>query len=207
MGDDILGDDDNAILGEDDVILGADGEEYAVLGYDEDGNAIMGATRRRGRPARRPAPRRIAGPTGGGVKSAPSLVSKVPGIDPSLSRAKLPLGLPLAAFVPAGVTIQNVNTQPQKPVLPKRLIIGVTGVNAGNYAVRLVDLRIGTQSILASADGVDARAFTADAVGVQLQTMAAQPGITITATYAVTPVVGVGDSVNVQTTIICDSLT
>ena len=85
-------------------------------------------------------------------------------------------------------------------------MVTVTGLNANLYAVTLSDLRVGTTSILASADGVDARTFSAEAQGVELSAQSAQPGIDITASYSVAPAIAVGDNVRVQTTIICDTL-
>jgi hypothetical protein len=180
MAYDIMGADD--ILGADDL-MGADD----ILGADE----LLGAQRRRS----------------SGLARRPSLFNKVPGVSgPAL--AKLPLGFNvLSCTSVANSSGGQAATRPQVPVIPQRLVVSVSGVNSGNYAVTISNIRVGTKSILASANPIDARAFGPGAFGVELVGESAQPGIDITCDYVITPTITtVGDRVDVATTFICQSV-
>ena len=172
------------ILGED--ILGED-----ILGEDILGEDLMGAQSKR---------------RGGMIAARPSLFNRVPGVSgPAL--AKLPLGFGnLACTNVANSTGGQVLTRPQVPVIPQRLVVSISGTNSNNYAVTISNVRVGTKSILASANGIDARAFAPNAFDVALTAESAQPGIDITCDYVVSPAVGAGDLVNITTTFICQSV-
>jgi hypothetical protein len=179
MAYDIMGADDS--LGADDL-MGADD----ILGADE----LLGAQRRRS----------------GGIARRPSLFNRVPGVSgPAL--AKLPLGFGnLACTLAANSSGGPVVTRPQVPVIPQRLVVSISGANSNNYAVTISNVRVGTKSILASANGIDARAFAPGAFGVELTAESAQPGIDITCDYVVSPAVTGSDVVNITTTFICQSV-
>lgn len=172
------------ILGED--ILGED-----MMGEDLLGEDILGAQARR---------------RGGMIRRAPSLFNKVPGVSgPAL--AKLPLGFgALICDVTNNTTGGQVVTRPQVPVVPRRLVVSIAGANSANYAVTINNVRVGTKSILASANGIDARAFAPNAFDVSLTAESAQPGIDITIDYTVTPAVSGTDVVAISSTFICDSV-
>lgn len=197
MGYDIVGEDD--ILGEEVDILGEELDE--MLG-EEDDDLLVGAARRR-RAARARQAQRGAAPRG---IRPPPIVSRTPGVTgPALAR--IPLGFGTlscsAGTNPSGGTLTS---SPQVPIRPRRLIIVVNGTNAANYAVAISSLLVGTKSLLGSAQSVDARAFTADAVGAEILGENAGPGVTLSLTVVVSPAVSGTDTVLVTPTLLCDSI-
>jgi hypothetical protein len=184
MGYDIMGLDD--ILGADDI-MGADD----ILGADE----LLGAQVRRRRSQ---------------SLARPSLFNKIPGVS-APNAAKLPLGVGFALFATTGTgaitgTSTTLTTRPQVPVIPRRLVVSVSGTNNDKYGAFINNLRVGTKSILASATPLDARAFGPGAFGVELVCDAAQPGIDITVDLGVDTAPAAGDQVKFNVTIICDSV-
>ena len=183
---------------------------YDIMGADD----ILGADELLGAARRRQAMR-------GGIRPQPSLLNRVPGVSgPAL--AKLPLGFPTASFhavtsgtgfawAPGSSTVAGtsaqVQTRPQVPVVPKRLVVNFVS-NIAAVMVKITNVRVGTKSILASADGIDASTFSPGAFGVELTAESAQPGIDITIDYTLLGAAptGTNDFVHINATFIADSI-
>jgi len=133
----------------------------------------------------------------------PPLINRIPGVA-APAAGKLPLGFGTVT-IGAGATTGTLTARPQVPWRGQKLIIGIAGVNAGNYAVT-VSPQIGNRPVLAGAAAVDARSFPADGLGNEVMAEAAQAGIDVTLNFVVTPVVAAGDSVIPSATWIGDAI-
>lgn len=186
VGDDLMGE----LLGDD---MGDD------MGDDLMGDDLMGARRR----GRQMAVRRqvaVARAQGQGLPTQrPALFSK-PGLSPP-AIGRLPLGFGSLTCANATPTAAGgtLTARPQVAWRGSKLVIGISGVNAGNYGVELRPT-IGNRPVLAGAGTIDARAYGATAIDNNLIADAAGPGIDVSLQFIVTPSVGVGDSVIIQAT-------
>jgi hypothetical protein len=202
--DDVLG-----FLDEDDD----DDEDDDVLGLSLGGlaRAIRGrvAPRRRPRrgtrvsvrrPRRRPRRGTVAVRPRGvrTVRRKPSLVSATPGV-PEASKLYLPLGLGSFTFVNAGVTINTFTTNPQKPIIPRRLWIDVVRTSgAAGIAVNITDIKIGTKSMLAGLLAIPASQFAANAFARSYNVFdSATPGLDVAVFVSLSAGPGVGETVTV----------
>jgi len=190
LGDDMMGDDE--LLG-DDVLLGQDallGRRIRMARQNQSGN--------RGMMRQQPPPMMVRG--------APPLLNRNPGVNPP-SRQKLPLGFGVLTCANATPTASggDLIARPQRPWRGEKLIVSVAGTNSGNYAVTFGAF-IGVTPVLVSANYVDARSFPPNGLGNDLLCDAAQPGIEVSLRFDVTPGVGVGDTVIISATWICQAI-
>lgn len=187
------------ILGADGPVVGDDamgellGEDLA--GDDLMGDDLMGASRRR----------RIARVQAAGVPTQrPALFQRMPGMSPP-AVGRIPLGFGVLSCTnvinAAGGTL---TARPQVPWRGSKLIIGITGVNAGNYAVSLRPT-IGNRPVLAGAASVDARAFPATGIDNNLIADSGGPGIDVSLEFVITPALGAGDTLQIQANWIGDA--
>lgn len=189
----IVGDD---VMGE---LMGADEMGDDAMG-DDVGDDLMGAARRaRRRQAGRQMARASGVPTG-----RPALINKIAGISPP-AIGRLPLGFGVlgctAAVNPSG---GQLVARPQVPWRGSKLILGISGVNAGNYAVAFRPT-IGNKPVLAGAGSIDARSFPSTGIDNNLISDSAAVGIDVTLDFVITPAITGGDTVNVQATWIGDA--
>ena len=140
------------------------------------------------------------------MRDAPPLLNRIPGVT-GTSKQILPLGFPTLVCT----SLQNqpggrVQASPQKPWQGTKLIISVSGLNNGNYAVDVLPV-IGVNPAMASADAADARSFPANALGNELMIESAMPGIQVSLSYNVNPTMTVvGDVVAIAATWMGNSL-
>ena len=165
----------------------------------------MGGGRSRGRRGVRPIAVRRARPTP--VMSAPPLIPSVPGVNNN-SKLYIPLGLGSFTFVNAGVTLNTFQTNPQKPVRPRRLWVDVSrSAGAGGISVDITDIKIGTKSMLGGAESIPAAQFAPDAFATKYQVFdSATPGTLISVFVSISASPGAGETIAVTVSFDCDSL-
>lgn len=184
---DILGSSDGPIVGDD--LMGE------MLGDDLMGDDSMGAQRRQ--MARQGQPQGL---------TRPPLFNNRPGMArPAVGR--LPLGFGTLTCTSASNPSGNsLTARPQVAWRGSKLVIGISGLNSGNYAVQMRPV-IGNRPLLAGAGTVDARAFSATAIDNNLIGDAAAPGIDVSLEFTITPpITTVGDQVILQATWIGDGV-
>ena len=179
-----------------------DPEDLYLLGIDPDDydDEELGAPRRRfGRRRRRGGRRALA-------RAVRKVVqSPVPGV-PGAMAAQLPLGFTTIQFVNAGATTLTVTSTPQKPIKLQRLVVSAARTAGAVELVTISRFLVGSTNVLPSAQALTIDAFRADAVGTILDLPPASPGITITIDYTISAAPGVGQTVDIATTIIGPSL-
>lgn len=123
-------------------------------------------------------------------------VSPTPGV-PNRGAGLAPLGLPNIAFTATSGAALQQQTQPQRPFVPKRLIITVTRVGATSTgAVTVTRLDIGADSQLVGANAVPVEMFAAGAFDLNLQFKPAQLGSLVVVGAALgTPALTMTDTV------------
>lgn len=191
MGDEILGDE---MLGE--LMYGDEtmGDDLAMADA-----AILGARRRQmQRQQGRAAARQPA------ALQRPPLLTQRPGVNP-VAVGRLPLGFGVLSLA-AGASAGTLTARPQVPWRGSKLVIGIAGVNIGNYAVTVSPI-IGNKPVLAGAAAIDARSFPATGIDNNLISDSASPGIDVTLNFTITPVLGAGDTAVITASWIGDALT
>ena len=198
MGDDSAGDE---LLG--DELLGALMDGGDLSGDDTMGDEMLGRRVRRAL-AKRAAGGQRAGVAMGLPNKRPALFTRTPGVNaPAIGR--LPLGFGVLALV-ATDTGGVLTARPQVPWRGSKLILSINGTNADLYAVNFSPT-IGNRPVLAGAGTIDARAFPSTGIDNNLIAESAAPGIDVTLTFTVTPVIAAGDTVNITATWIGDATT
>jgi hypothetical protein len=146
--------------------------------------------------------------TGGGKKKVqkPDLLSDPVG--PGTAQ-RIPLGFPVVTFSAGSPTTFTSIVNPQKPFMPRRLIINdiKTGVSAVGQTL-LSAFVIATEDMLAGAGPIPVEAFASNATDMVLMTRAARPGINIALRFdwiAAVPLAGV-DTVTVSAVLIGDAV-
>lgn len=178
----------------DDAVLGdLEEEEFeAVLGaLPRQYHGRLSAIRKRFKQAKRRA---------AGIRSL-TQANITPGVSRT-RRGKLVLGMGNGAFGAAGTTVV-LTQQPQRPIKVERVVIIAEKDGAVAAGIELVDdLKVGTQSQLASNGAVPASAFAPDAFDVELDGDVAVPGTNVTLELSRTAAPGVGTDVLVAACII-----
>jgi len=213
MGDyDILGD----ALDLADEVLGADfddDDDMDILGYDEDGNEILGRRYRGRRSYRR---RSYRGRSRGNrrlvvrprISSKPPLLgSGIPGVS-SPSAKKIPLGLGSVTFTNASSSTDfTLTARPQVPVRGRRLIVTVTKTSgAASISSTITDLEVGNKSQFAGGGEIPTDTFAAQVMDSTLVLDDAQPGIEIRLKGAISAIPASGESVTITAAILCDAI-
>lgn len=135
----------------------------------------------------------------GGLVSVPRQYLGKPPIVPAIPtrmgggwEAASCVGLGTAAFGAALLAIQ-LQQVAMAWMRPRRLVLEFveSGAVAAGF-ITVVDVRIGTQSLLAGTAGIPIGAFAADSVGPMLVGPPAEPGLPITVTLARTAAAGAG---------------
>lgn len=189
-------------------------EDIALLGLDDDDmdyaeeEELLGAgftspfIRNRGgssRPVMRAMARR--GVTRRVVTRA--LKQKYPGVSGSVGPKQFPLGFPAIQFVNAGATTLQTQTNPQRPFKGNRLVVVVRATaGATGLLVTIARFDVGANSQLVNAQPIPAEVFQPNSFDVPLAIAEAQPGINVTIDYNISAAPGVGETVDVGTTII-----
>ncbi len=130
----------------------------------------------------------------------------VPGV-PGLEAGQQPLGFTTVQFTNASGTVLTATAQPQRPIKGARLVVDIarTGATATGL-VSISQFFVGVTNILPSAQPIGAGAFAPGAFQTMLSVPAAGPGITITVQYLVSAAPGVGDTIDIATTLIGPAL-
>jgi hypothetical protein len=141
------------------------------------------------------------------IMSAPPLMSNVPGV-PQNSQLYIPLGLGSFVFTSVTPTSFPFQTNPQKPVRPRRLWIDIArSAGAGGVGAEVTDIKIGTKSMLGGASAIPAAQFAPGAFAMKYQLFdSASPGLLVTVQFSLTTAVPVGESVSVSVSFDCDSI-
>lgn len=129
------------------------------------------------------------------------LIPKVPGAPEPGGRIQ-PLGFTPIQFVNAGATTLNTTASPQVPVKGGRFVVDIVRSAGDGGLVTLDSLQVGQRNQLASSQPVAASSFQPTAFGTGVSIDPAGPGITISADFSITASPGVGNTVDVQATII-----
>lgn len=115
-----------------------------------------------------------------------------------------PLGFDPVLFVPAGAQTARVSSNPQLACKPMRpVIIILRSAGAGGVGVNLEDCKVGQRSQFISAAPIAAETYAPTSFGVMLAGSPAGPGILVTLFYSTTIAPPAGESVSVQSAIIC----
>jgi len=178
------------------ALLGIDDDDDMDDIMGEDDEDLLGAPiRLRARFRRRKRTRR--------KQIRQSLRQPYPGATGAGGPKQYPLGFPALQFVNAGATTLQAQSNPQRPFRGQRLIIDVVrSAGAAGILVTLDSFNVGQNPCLLNANPVSADAFRPDAVSTLLAMPPAEPGINLTAQYTVSVGPGVGETVDVATTVI-----
>lgn len=176
-------------------MLGALSEDDG-LGYDPSAE-YLGAPIRARRAVRR----------GGLASYAKQLApTKFVGSPPRGAR-QWPLGFPVASFVNAGPTTIQVQTEPQRVFKGQRLIIAVARSAAGVGGIITLDqVLVGAVDQRISGDPLPVEMFQPDATFAIMDLDPAQPGIQIRLQYTIGTALGVGETVDIATGLLGESL-
>lgn len=143
---------------------------------------------------------------GGGKKKKVKKPALITSDDKGGTQQRLPLGFPVVQFSATNPETETVTVNPQKPFMPRRLIISSVTNGTGNYQVTVSSFRVGTEDMLAGSGSVPVEAFSAGAFDTMLMTRAARPGVEIALRYEVTPAVSGTDTVTVSAVLIGDAV-
>jgi len=203
--DELVGDEDA-----DDEEEGMDGASvlgYDVLGHEEDYSEEVGRRRRRRRRRGRRGKRgRLLLPSKPGWRRgmvAPGVVAPYQGLQP------LPL-VPLTdagVFLPGGATSIEFRGEPQRPFRGERVLADIRR-SAGATAVGVfaAAIFVGTDLQTVDVGNVALDFFTANAFGVRLSLMQAQPGMKLRIIAATSIAVPLGESVALNLVILGHSI-
>ena len=173
--------------------------EMYMQGEGEDYES--GARRRRGRTRGRGRTRKSAA---GRVRQRLMKGARSGGAQTS-ALGKYNLGFPVQTFSPAAIGPLAAETNPQKPFKPMRLVIIVTRSPAttGGLITIQPGTAVGVDPVLVSNDPIPAEAFSAEASNGQdnIAWPDASKGLDITIIYAISIVPGVGEQVDIGTTL------
>jgi len=168
-------------------------EMLELAGTDDDDTALMGARRGRRRGRRRARTRKR--------RARRDLTPKTPGA-PGPGIGLWPQGFNTVIFGNIGPTALTAIGSPQKPFQGQRLVVDIVRTGAGSGgAVSIAQLLIGQASQLLDGNPIGAGAFPAAAFDVRMSLQPATPGINITVQYLITSLPGVGDTVDITTTL------
>lgn len=93
---------------------------------------------------------------------------------------RIPLGFPQLTFSGTSATSQTATVNPQKPFMPRRLIVNAVATAGAVGQISLASFIIATEDMLAGAGPIPVQAFAANATDMTLMTRSARPGINIT---------------------------
>lgn len=206
-------DEDMSELEEDAYLLG---ELLGYGGYDELGARFPGRPRipraargRRGRgrasPIRALAKRAARGRAADRLDVRAKLTTPLPGV-PGVEIAMLALGFTTVQFVNAGATSLTVTSTPQKPIKGQRLVVDLARTAGAVELVTISTFLIGATNVLPSGQPLSVTAFAANAFHTVLDLPPAGPGIIVTIVYTVSAAPGVGETIDIATTLIGPSV-
>lgn len=171
--------------------------EMLELAGADDGDTELGARRRRTRGRARVRTRKRTRKR----RARADLTPKTPGA-PGPGIGLWPQGFNVIIFVNAGPTSLTATGSPQKPFQGQRLVVDIVRTGAGSGgAVSIAQLLVGQASQLLDGNPIGAGAFPAAAFDVRMSLQPATPGIDITVQYLISAGPGVGDTVDITTTL------
>ena len=205
LADEVLGEDDDTITPED----------LEILGYDDEGNEILGRRHYRGRSRHYRGRRHYRRPSHGRrlmvhpvISSKPTLLGTgIPGVSgPSVK--KIPLGLGSMTFdASSGTTDFTLTARPQVPVRGRRLIVVVTrSSGASAIAANASDLEVGNKSQFAGGGEIPLETFGPEVMDSTLVFDQADPGIEIRLKGSISAIPAAGESVTITASILCDAV-
>lgn len=133
------------------------------------------------------------------------LVTPLPGV-PGIEIAMLALGFTTTQFVNGGATVQTVTSTPQKPIKGQRLVVDLARTAGAVELLTISQFLIGATNVLPSGQPLSVTAFAANAFHTVLDLPPAGPGIVITIQYTISAAPGVGETVDIATTLIGPSV-
>jgi len=160
--------------------------------------------------------RRYAGPSRGAMtvrdhrlakaqRVAQELTRPAPGV-PGVQGALLALGFTTIQFVNAGATTLSVTSTPQKPFRGQRLVVDLARTAAATQLITITRFLMGAVNVLPSGDPIGVAGFAATAFQTMLDLVPVSSGDIITIDYTTSAAPGVGETIDISTTLFGPSL-
>ena len=227
---DVLGALTDEVLGDEDDLEGDDfdepitPEDYEVLGYDDDGNEILGRRRysrrrhygrrytSRRRRYRRPHFGHFAGrgqlisPVRVATKS-PLLGTGITGVS-GPSKKRMPLGMGTKTWDSTSTDVDfELTERPQVPIRPTRLIISqAKSSGASGLSVVITEITFGNKSQLAAGASLPIEMFAEDVMDSLMQLDSANVGLDVTIKGRISGIPAAGESVTIAAAFLCDAI-
>lgn len=144
-------------------------------------------------------------PYQGGIPSQ-RIIPTIPGA-PAVGARLQPLGFNAIVFTSASGTALPAVTRPQKPFKGRRLVVSLARIGAtATSLVQVTSVTVGTQNQLVSQGPVDAGAFAGQNVDCNVDLSPCTSALDLSVNYSVITAPGVGDSIQVGTTMFGESV-